>query len=354
LWEAIKSVQAVSKAQYQSQTLLILPESQLNTKQCDKKRDSCGQCLRAQLTCPGYHNPNDLVFRDETKAVLTKVFVHETSTIPTSILETLEARAKNLFYSHHVFGASPMLEYMKVFYPLDPSKDAYCMFTLKAVSLAYLANEFHDSSIRRKASKKYSLALMLTQHTLQDPQMASQSLTLLTILLLGLFENLTSEQDKFDAETKHLEGALTLTKLRGSQQFRSPLGLVMFMHLGSDILSSCLRHGTYVPIEYTRLRAQAQKYIDATEPLWYHWQVSELMWEFAEFQAAKRLMASPDTNGPRIIHVLSKRLEVLSESILADKDLQSWNNGLIQTHARMKSDIHLLRVCLNRELGAFE
>lgn len=233
--------------------------------------------------CPGYHDPSSLVFRDETTTVLTKVFRRQELLVPSALFEPLEDRAKHLFISRHVFGDSPVLNYMNVLHPLNPNEHDHLMATMRAVSMAYLANEVHSSSIRQEARKKYSSALLLTKKSLQEPQAVAEKTTLLNVLLLDLFENLTAERGQLHAETGHLKGALALMKLRGDHQFKEPLVVAMFMHLGSNILTNCLKTKVIVPFDFIQLRRQARKYIDEKD---FGWQLPKLMIQIVDFESA--------------------------------------------------------------------
>jgi len=41
--------------------------------QCDQKRPGCSQCAKIRIVCPGYRDPANLMFRDDTAAVIRKV-----------------------------------------------------------------------------------------------------------------------------------------------------------------------------------------------------------------------------------------------------------------------------------------
>lgn len=56
----------------------LFPEYQLTgTEQCDQKPDGCSQCAKVQKECPGYRVQLDLMFRNESTAVVKKAKAKE-------------------------------------------------------------------------------------------------------------------------------------------------------------------------------------------------------------------------------------------------------------------------------------
>jgi hypothetical protein len=45
----------------------------LTVLQCDKVRPECSQCVRVKVSCSGYRDLQDLIFRDETKAIQQRI-----------------------------------------------------------------------------------------------------------------------------------------------------------------------------------------------------------------------------------------------------------------------------------------
>ncbi|PVH79832.1 hypothetical protein DL98DRAFT_630423 [Cadophora sp. DSE1049] len=280
---------------------------------CDKKLPSCGQCKRAQLTCPGYANPSTLIIRDQTNSTIAKtrpksknkstvastdslhvqapVASHHhpiiTPLIPPQIDIPIQVRAKNLFISHHVFGLGtggiPLtLSYMKAFYPPPPS-DIHFTSTLRAVSLAYLANMSGSTSVLVEARRHYDIALSMTKEALSDPERALKDRTLFNVLMLHLFETFTRKGDGCkgggeEGEGRHLWGALVLVRARGRGQFvdggRDGVGVSMFHHLNEKILMRCLEDGLAVPRELLSLRMEVREFMDVGSR---EWRLGELM-----------------------------------------------------------------------------
>jgi hypothetical protein len=165
---------------------------------------------------------------------------------------------------------------MKAFYP---ASDLHVIFTFKAVSLAYLSNEVQSSSVLQQARKAYSSALALTNQALHSKDIAFKNTTVLTVLLLDFFENLTNDESNSSSPaSKHLDGAVTLLKIRGPKQFEDPVSLSMFQHLSSHLIPSCLERGVAIPNDFLRLRKHASRFT-STDDL--EWRLSDVMVQLA-------------------------------------------------------------------------
>ena len=228
----------------------------LNPPQCDKKRESCGQCIRANLVCPGYYDASQIIFRHETESIVRKVQTQRPviSRPSKCLVPCMEDRAKALFISRYVFCKTGRFPYMDHFW-ISPPHHAHLAACLRAVSLAYLAFEFCSAEILQSAMHQYSFALRLTNNALQNPHMRENNATLLTVLLFYIYEKLTKPllSGRSD-ELKHLDGALTLLQLSGASQFNDPTRLQLFRQISMGILLRCLTRGDDIPAKLLSLR----------------------------------------------------------------------------------------------------
>lgn len=297
---------------------------QLTTLQCDKRSGACGQCTRAHVVCPGYADPESLVFRDETKRVARKVSKGKktgpesrrsvpvntiqspsevlsgkeistifrrnrpSSTVPSfaprsfPISATLEERAKSFFICTH--SSSPLLRdpgfaTLQSLTTADPPFIAlHLLFAARAVSLASLSkHHYFPCSIMETARSNYGMALKLTQDTVFDHQRAMENSTLVTVLFLYVFEKLMacakaqkgdSDRRRTSQEARHLEGALSLTKLRSESSFDDELARSTFRQLTSSVLTNCLERGIDVPGDLIAVREVAANSRDTSGVRW--------------------------------------------------------------------------------------
>lgn len=92
-------------------------------------------------------------------------------------------------------------------------------------------NDFEKESLGH-----YTKALAATFTALRDPEQANSDATLATVLLLGLFENITAKQLGMLAWGSHIEGAIQLVKARGKQQLKTKVGLAMFVAVRTQMV----------------------------------------------------------------------------------------------------------------------
>ena len=140
---------------------------------------------------------------------------------------------------------------------------------------------------------------------------------LLTVLLLDLFECLAhnGRPSTAEIESKHIDGALTLVGLRGSEQFNDPVNRRMFLHLGRTVLIRCLQCEIDVPPELLRLRSVAAQFVDHKDPKWCF---SEAMFRYVRLRRAIRLGERADEEIVRIAMDLDGELINIFESVPAD------------------------------------
>lgn len=93
-------------------------------------------------------------------------------------------------------------------------------------------NEFDKEALGR-----YTEALAATAVALKNPVTAVQDSTLATILLLGLFENITAKSLGMLAWSSHIEGAIQLVKARGRAQLQTKIGMDLFLSVRTQMVS---------------------------------------------------------------------------------------------------------------------
>ena len=252
---------------------------------CDLRKDGCSQCSRAHLACTGYRDTNAIRIRDETPAVQQKVIRGISAAYPTvqSLDLSLCHQAKEIFYQNYVVGETKCYSFMKQYYS-PAATDEHLIKSIDAVSLAYLNYQKHHESAQAEARLQYVDALKLTGKALRSPELATKDSTMLSILLLDLYEKITSKEPQYDgAWAAHIKGALSLVQLRGDEQYRDPDGLRMLVRLSTNILISCVATDRAVPEEVVALRAAVTS--PFTEPSDPKWRESELMIQFARLKS---------------------------------------------------------------------
>jgi hypothetical protein len=299
--------------------------------QCDRATPSCSQCIRAHRDCPGYRNEVDLMFRNESEAVIGKAkareknkaksksrshspaiaspsgskeeprspssefsslasiqekdggFFVETLAPKFSMFPTTEERA--LGYFNH--NSTTWFRNFDVTEELcsQTTVDEHLLASMSAVGLASFSHSVHAPALMVRARREYVSALKLTNVALRSPTEAKKDTTLFSVMILGIFETVTGNSERsLAAWAEHMNGAAALVKLRGKDQFKTQAGLRMFLQVTSNLMLSCIQRTTAMPAHIIELRKEAGKYME-DQPAW---KLSEIIIDFTIFRAAVR------------------------------------------------------------------
>ncbi len=223
-----------------------------------------------------------------------------------SIAPTIEERATGFFFSNFVIGVhGPTrghLDHLENVYNTDDMDDTL-LASIRSVGLAGYSHVVQAPQLMKDARQEYMKALRLTNLALRSSKDVKKDSTLLAVMILGIFETVTGfNQRSLNAWAEHISGAAALVKLRGLEQLRTPAGRRMFIQVTSSLLISCIQRRLALPAHIIELRAEAAKYIDATEPAW---RVQESMIAFADFRSKTRAGVITGLQS-----ILSKALEI--------------------------------------------
>jgi len=107
-----------------------------------------------------------------------------------------------------------------------------------ALSLASLSNGRKSPLLRLEARRLYGQALREVGSAIQDPVAARSDEVLMAIMLFSLYEAITSTDDSRTVWTRHVNGAVTLVKLRGEKQLENATSLHLFRAVRASMVSS--------------------------------------------------------------------------------------------------------------------
>ncbi|KXG46367.1 uncharacterized protein PGRI_052230 [Penicillium griseofulvum] len=152
-----------------------------------------------------------------------------------------------------------------------------------ASATAMLSRVRRLPSLRDVASREYGTALRLLNAALADIEEAKTNQTLGAVILLAIYEVVTSRApSNIESWTNHINGATALLNIRGTEQLKTNAGLLLFLHLRYQIVSvinhpfdlkltpqqiiSCLQRDARVPeslLECTKLAMFLQQPAEA-------------------------------------------------------------------------------------------
>lgn len=146
-------------------------------------------------------------------------------------------------------------------FPKDPLLTA-----IDAASLAAFALYTRDQSQRKCIQRLYSKALEEIRIALEDKKTAVHDRTLAAILVLALLESLMLQEKKaLKNWTMHTLGTLEVLRLRGKEQFESPVSRELFAHASFNIHSSCILRAMKVPSHLVELAGLAVESADPSD-----------------------------------------------------------------------------------------
>lgn len=194
-------------------------EVDLAVLECDHGVPSCGRCLRKGAVCGGYRDKLDLTFRDQTRQTIHKSNqakhkvkspvvatqlvgnpmeakspsqLDESKRLITPALSVpITDQAVSFFFFNFVLtdpiSGGGHLEYLPVIYD-GITRDLALPTAIVAIGMAGIANLRRNRDLLLAANAQYVLAIQLTQAALIDETLRIQDQTLVSILLLALYE----------------------------------------------------------------------------------------------------------------------------------------------------------------------
>ena len=197
-------------------------------------------------------------------------------TVPRSITVTIDERARNAFFTYYVLGFAKTYDVLDMLYSRS-SLDKHLKASVDAASLAFFSSQFHCLEAANMGWNRYLSALPLLNQALGSTETAKSDSTLLSTLLLDLFEKTTSTAPRsIESWMGHVNGALALVKMRDADQLLTHVGLRLAVRLCTNLLISCVIADEPVPPAWNDLRC-------AIDPLFNHdpkWNISALVVKF--------------------------------------------------------------------------
>ncbi|KAF7853332.1 uncharacterized protein EAF02_011986 [Botrytis sinoallii] len=180
--------------------------------------------------------------------------------------------------------------------------------SMTAVGLAGLANRIKSPQLLGEARQEYMIALRRVNGALRSPTDAVKDSTLLSIMVLAVFETVTcTNRLSLKAWTEHINGASTLIKLRGPSQFKTRVGVGLFMQITAHLLISALQREIPMPQEIMALRATVYKQLDLRDPAF---RMLAILDKFTYFRSDLRTGKLGDSE------------QIIAAALALDKELQ--------------------------------
>ncbi|TVY81468.1 hypothetical protein LSUE1_G002769 [Lachnellula suecica] len=379
---------------------------------CDKVPEGCTQCKKAKRTCPGYRNPGDLIFRDESTNVVHKIKAREAResrrtktkgspasdiTIPQdddtesislstsleivqqdnsplsaeyALAPTLEDRAVGCFVFNYVMNRNgPSRGHMQNLAEMSRVNVLGDSLTtaIKAVGLAAYAHAARAPSLSQNASFQYMKAIQLTNAALRSPEDVTKDSTLMAIHILSIYETITGcKQRSFKDWTAHLNGAAAVVKLRGIDQIKDREGRHMLLQLSSQMMIVCMQSNSRLPAHIREYMKAAFAYVEETagtpEATFV---VQECMASLSDLRAdiAEGIITDPQVIISKCVELDGTLLKIVTEvppgweytTVYTDRDSDFIFNGRYHVYhdhwmAQIWNSLRTLRAMLNEKI----
>lgn len=156
------------------------------------------------------------------------------------------------FMSHHIFGRpAPGHGLYDVFESLEASattSDLWLTSSLSAASLASYAHYTRDINLMDTSRAQYIQAIRFTQLALESEVDVRKDSTILSTILLGVFEQMTGcTEESIESVSAHVRGAAELIRLRGSKQIQSEHGRRILFEVTRAIICKCFQRSIGIP-----------------------------------------------------------------------------------------------------------
>ncbi|KAI9751848.1 MAG: COPII subunit [Chaenotheca gracillima] len=269
---------------------------------CDEAKPVCNKCIKSKRICKGYRDEFDLIHRSETKSTARKAQArvareeHTTSSSssspaspsstssssssessfpasrpdsriaisksndarylfdemasPRALEQGMTQRAICFFMANFVIQPRHQEAAHGHFRHLGPmlasgSSKSHVALAVEAVGQAALANKRDRAGLMPLANVKYSDALRSLKRAIMDPVEARSDHTLMSVMLLAVFEMIVPSTKIRPAWGNHVDGAVALIEMRGPKQFETEVGRSLFFAVRWKMIINAMNKSIY-------------------------------------------------------------------------------------------------------------
>ncbi|MCJ1403600.1 hypothetical protein MMC11_006823 [Xylographa trunciseda] len=173
-------------------------------------------------------------------------------TPPPTLSVPIESQAMCYFFRNYVCEDSRFsrgyFDYLPSIFSSNGAVGSAITDAVISLGMVGLSNTKNASDIMISAKERYNSAIRATNSALRDVEAAKADQTLITVMLLGLYEtNTCSSPRSMQSWTQHISGALKLLYLRGKEQVQTRTGHQLFTQLRSQVIINCMQRRARVP-----------------------------------------------------------------------------------------------------------
>ncbi|KAF2835070.1 hypothetical protein M501DRAFT_989255 [Patellaria atrata CBS 101060] len=147
-----------------------------------------------------------------------------------------------VLFPHHSDSTRGFLEFIVPIYN-ETSSDSLVHQATHALAMAIFSNYPAQYHLLKDTRTLYSSTLARLRTALNDPVEVKSDGTLLTVLLASLYEAIMSTNGSMKGWVNHVDGAVSLVKMRGAGEFNTEQSFNLFRAVRSVMLTSSIaRH----------------------------------------------------------------------------------------------------------------
>ena len=238
------------------------------------------------MSCSGYRSTQQLRIRDESDSVVKKALKYASSSVPQSLPLSVNLQMHGQLFAYHVPNTSKYWVFLKHYYRPTSTPDPLTL-AIEAVSLAYFWHQVYSDSVLATARERYVSALRMITKCLRSFKEATKDTTLLAAILLDVFEKITAgERHNGTSWICHVEGGLTLIRLRGLEDFQNPASIRVLLRVSTNHVISCITNCVPIIEDVNAILSFVETRLDSQDP---NWQMSKIMVDYANLRSGIRM-----------------------------------------------------------------
>jgi hypothetical protein len=187
----------------------------------------------------GYGN-----YQSARSAGMAGLFLDQPARIKKPLSTPLDQQAVCFFVANYVLVPGPetmtargYLDFLLPLLNIQPANSPLAL-TFTSIGLAAMAVRPNSRALMPMARLSYIKALKQINFALRDPSTAMSDTTLAAILLLTLFEQITSTGMELKGWRSHIHGAVAVIKNRGKKSLQTQVGREVFIVV-RELMVSC-------------------------------------------------------------------------------------------------------------------
>ncbi|KAG9194412.1 hypothetical protein G6011_04447 [Alternaria panax] len=137
--------------------------------------------------------------------------------------------------------------------------------SMTALGIAGVANLYMDPRLKSEATRWYLEAIKMANAAISSPKDVKADSTLTSVNLLSMFEA-TFNDNSLAGWSNHVDGAASLIRMRGMDQFSTPAGQRMYLHTVGLLTMNCMGKGIPLPRYVHDLNTEVMKHLDIEDP----------------------------------------------------------------------------------------